>query len=100
MEGELREKCAIAGYCATDPEIPAAFVVRESLRNMQHRGQEASGIVSEVVEGQIRYIRGEGYVTSVFPDSTMDQLPGPVAIGHNRYSTNGTKNGHKQPVIE
>lgn len=100
MEGELREKCAVAGFCSTDPEIPAAFVVRESLRNMQHRGQEASGIVSEANKGQIRYIRGEGYVTSVFPDTIMEQLPGPVAIGHNRYSTNGKKHGHKQPVIE
>lgn len=100
MEGELREKCAVAGFCSTDPEIPAAFIVRESLRNMQHRGQEASGIVSEPHSGQIRYIREEGYVTDVFPDSEMPKLPGPVAIGQNRYSTNGSKHGHKLPVIE
>ena len=57
---------------------------------LQHRGQEAAGIVSS--DGKdIYYHRGMGLVSEVFADQGIfKHLRGQSAIGHNRYSTTGS----------
>ena len=67
------------------------------LHALQHRGQEATGIVtSEYISdrGKWRFDihKGVGLVTDVFRDEKIlkDQLRGRSAIGHNRYSTTGS----------
>jgi amidophosphoribosyltransferase len=67
------------------------------LHALQHRGQEATGIVtSEFVEEKGKWhfnaYKGVGLVADVFKDETIlrQQLRGRSAIGHNRYSTTGS----------
>ena len=75
----------------------AAQITYFGLLALQHRGQEASGIVtssSEQAPGKHKFHahRGFGLVNDVFrPESVFsDVLRGDVAIGHNRYSTSGS----------
>lgn len=67
------------------------------LHALQHRGQEAAGIVSsEFVpeKGKPRFHshKGVGLVADVFKDASIlkEGLQGRAAIGHNRYSTTGS----------
>ena len=59
---------------------------------MQHRGQEAGGIVSYDPEQGFNSARRFGYVRDNFTNAeVMQTLPGSLAIGHVRYSTTGSK---------
>lgn len=67
------------------------------LHALQHRGQEATGIVSsEYVEDKSKWRfnihKGVGLVSDVFRDEKLlkSHLKGSAAIGHNRYSTTGS----------
>lgn len=95
--------CGIFGICN---HPGASTMVYYGLHALQHRGQEASGIVSHEVESGkdvFRILKGEGLVSEVFSDfeSWRPQLPGNAAIGHNRYSTTGSSNSRKniQPFL-
>ena len=68
----------------------AATVVGLGLHALQHRGQESAGIVSADDRGQFHTHKGLGLVSDVFDDAILQRLPGPLAIGHNRYSTSGS----------
>src|SRR5690606_22672625 len=59
------------------------------LHALQHRGQEAAGIVS--YDGQQFHIeRPVGLIGDTFTkQSVMDRLPGTRAVGHTRYATAG-----------
>ncbi|ASQ89974.1 amidophosphoribosyltransferase [Prosthecochloris sp. GSB1] len=65
------------------------------LYSLQHRGQEAVGIVvagfdEERKKSVYRQHKGMGLVSEVFKDPEIfEKLPGYAAIGHNRYSTTG-----------
>ena len=80
------EECGVFGvWNATD----AAALTALGLHALQHRGQEATGIVS--YDGH-RYHseKGLGLVGEVFDDvRTVAALKGSCAIGHNRYATTG-----------
>jgi len=74
----------------------ASVMTYYGLHALQHRGQEATGIVtSEEVEGRHRkrfnVYKGTGLVADVFRDEKILKtgLSGMAAIGHNRYSTTG-----------
>jgi len=77
------------------------------LHALQHRGQEACGIVTKSTSKKGNPVfsvhKGEGLVTEVFDDHEIfqDKLLGKVAIGHNRYSTTGSSQSVKniQPFI-
>ncbi|MEQ1541112.1 MAG: amidophosphoribosyltransferase [Novosphingobium sp.] len=82
----LHEECGIFGVIrATD----AAAMTALGLHALQHRGQEACGIVSW--DGKDFFARrGIGHVAQVFSDATiLGELPGSMASGHVRYSTTG-----------
>lgn len=92
------EKCAVAGIISQDN---ASNLAEEALRSMQHRGQEASGIAAMADDGTVNAHRELGLVRDVFLDpKVLNRLIGDVAIGHNRYTTNGDKDKHAQPVID
>ncbi|MBK9081892.1 MAG: amidophosphoribosyltransferase [Rhizobiales bacterium] len=82
----LREECGVFGIFG-HPE--AAAVVALGLHALQHRGQEAAGIVS--FDGKrFHSERRLGLVGDHFSRaSTMQALAGAAAIGHVRYSTTG-----------
>ena len=93
-EGKPRCHCGIFGIYG-HPE--AAVMTYYGLHALQHRGQEASGIVtSEFLSEKNRIhfnaFRGIGLVTDVFRDEKILKtvLRGNAAIGHNRYSTTGS----------
>lgn len=97
---ELKEKCAVVAYVGEDDQI-ASYEVYDMLHSLQHRGAEASGIVStDSNADEFTYWRGNGLVRDVFNEASMERLTGNIALGHNRYSTNGRKTEHIQPVID
>ena len=84
------ENCAVVGYYGTDSAFEKLYI---SLRTLQHRGQEASGVA--VFDGRrINLLKVDGYVFEGFkPYIEKGQTPeGTIGIGHNRYSTAGQKN--------
>jgi len=89
-DDHLQEECAVFGIFGTnEASINAAL----GLHALQHRGQEAVGIVS--FDGKSFYAhRGLGHVGENFGagSSHIENLVGHVAIGHNRYSTSGNSN--------
>ncbi|HEY0566851.1 MAG TPA: amidophosphoribosyltransferase [Xanthobacteraceae bacterium] len=82
----LREECGVFGIYG-HPD--AATITALGLHALQHRGQEAAGIVS--FDGQrFHSERRLGLVGDTFarPD-VIKRLPGNAAVGHVRYSTTG-----------
>ncbi|NVO27384.1 amidophosphoribosyltransferase [Donghicola sp. C2-DW-16] len=88
-DDKLREECGVFGVVGVQD---AANFVALGLHALQHRGQEAGGIVSHDPEQGFNSARRFGYVRDNFTkQSLMETLPGPLAIGHVRYSTAGSK---------
>lgn len=76
----------------------AAHTAYRALFALQHRGVEGSGIVA--TDGAVlSVVRKPGMVRDVFHQSDIDILKGAIAVGHNRYSTNGNRHAHLQPVL-
>ena len=82
----LREECGVFGILG-HPE--AATLTALGLHALQHRGQEAAGIVS--FDGrQFHSERQLGLVGDHFTNpAVVKSLPGNMAMGHVRYSTTG-----------
>ena len=94
---EPEEECGIFGiYDISDSSAYTAL----GLHALQHRGQEAAGIVS--YDGTHYHShRDEGLVGDIFgSEEVMASLPGSVSIGHVRYSTTG-ESAHRniQPLF-
>ena len=88
-DDKLKEECGIFGVIGV---TDAANFVALGLHALQHRGQEAGGIVSHDPEQGFNSARRFGYVRDNFTKaSLMETLPGPLAVGHVRYSTAGSK---------
>ncbi len=88
-DDKLREECGVFGVIGVQD---AANFVTLGLHALQHRGQEAGGIVSYTPESGFCQVRRFGYVRDSFTKANvMSQLPGEIAIGHVRYSTAGSK---------
>ncbi len=100
MRGNLREKCAVAAVIEKDAPQSASAQVADLLFALQHRGDEATGIASQPSNGKIAFYHGEGLVRDVFKEDILTDLTGSMAIGHNRYSTNGRKDCHMQPFVD
>ncbi len=67
----------------------AANLTYLGLHALQHRGQEAAGIVSS--DGKRLHAHREmGLVADTFDTETIAKLPGRCAIGHVRYATAGS----------
>jgi amidophosphoribosyltransferase len=85
-DDKLKEECGIFGVYGHDD---AAALTVLGLHALQHRGQEASGIVS-YNGADFNAHRAPGLVDRVFKDpKVMEHLKGHIAIGHNRYATTG-----------
>lgn len=85
-DDKLHEECGVVGvWNVTD----AAAITALGLHALQHRGQEATGIVTH--DGvRFHAHKGIGLVGDNYSDAkVMAGLPGTRAIGHNRYATTG-----------
>jgi amidophosphoribosyltransferase len=82
----LREECGVFGIF-NHPD--AAAITALGLHALQHRGQEAAGIVT--FDGKrFHSERRMGLVGDNFSRrEVIDRLPGQMAVGHVRYSTTG-----------
>ena len=85
-DDKLREECGVFGIIGHPDAAPHTAL---GLHALQHRGQEAAGIVT--YDGDILHAhRALGLVGDNFNDpSLMEKLKGHAAIGHVRYSTTG-----------
>src|SRR5260221_9698520 len=85
-DDHLREECGVFGVFG-HPE--AAALVALGLHALQHRGQEAAGIVPFDGE-QFQAHRDMGHVGDIFASKdVMARLAGHSALGHVRYATTG-----------
>lgn len=78
--------CGIVGIVDFDPVNQSLY---EALTILQHRGQDASGIVT-YHQGRLNLRKANGMVRDVFQQHHMDRLQGNVGIGHVRYPTAGS----------
>jgi amidophosphoribosyltransferase len=96
MFDKFKDECGVFGIFG-HPE--AANMTYLGLYALQHRGQESAGIAASDGE-QVRISREMGYVADIFDGETLAKLPGPLAIGHVRYSTAGeSKLLNAQPIL-
>ena len=77
--------CGIVGIVSQQPVSQAIY---DSLIVLQHRGQDAAGIMTEE-EGTLCTRKSKGLVQDVFQLRHMMRLRGNMGIGHTRYPTAG-----------
>ena len=77
--------CGIVGIVGTGA---VNQVLYDALTVLQHRGQDAAGIVT--ADDRIHIRKNNGLVRDVFQRRHMLKLSGPMGIGHCRYPTAGT----------
>ena len=82
--------CGVVGIAqaATAEAESAAVLAGEALLLLQHRGQDACGIIS-LDRGRLAMHKGFGLVSETFRQEHLEALRGGFAIGHVRYSTAG-----------
>ena len=86
MFDKFNDECGVFGIIGTGD---AAAHTALGLHALQHRGQEAAGIVA-CNKGKFTAHRALGHVGDNFNSSAvMNALQGDMAIGHNRYATTG-----------
>ena len=87
--------CGVVGIVSTEPVNQALY---NALTVLQHRGQDAAGIVTWSEESGLKQRKSNGLVRDVFRQRHMERLTGHVGIGHVRYPTaGGAKSSEAQP---
>ncbi len=79
----FKDECAVVGVYG---HPTASYLAAVCLFALQHRGQEAAGIMAG-----LRLHKRRGLVRDIFNKRSLNKLPGNNAIGHTRYSTAGGK---------
>ena len=78
--------CGIVGIVGHSPVNQAIY---DGLTVLQHRGQDAAGIVT-IDDNCFRLRKANGLVKDVFERRHMERLAGNIGIGHVRYPTAGS----------
>ncbi|AZR82442.1 amidophosphoribosyltransferase [Thiomicrospira sp. S5] len=81
--------CGIVGIVSNTPVNQEIY---DALTVLQHRGQDAAGIVT-CQEGRLYQRKDNGLVKDVFRTRHMRDLHGNMGIGHVRYPTAGSSSG-------
>jgi amidophosphoribosyltransferase len=88
VHDKMKEECGVFGIWAVGHSEEAANFTYLGLHALQHRGQEAAGIVA--TDGETLHVHREmGLVADIFNAQVLARLKGGAAIGHVRYSTTG-----------
>ncbi|KAF9546862.1 amidophosphoribosyltransferase [Mortierella hygrophila] len=82
--------CGITALLLADQNQMASPELFEGLGMLQHRGQDAAGIITCGNKGRLYQIKGSGMVRDVFDQPKIEQLVGNMGVGHVRYPTAGT----------
>ncbi|MBL7006035.1 MAG: amidophosphoribosyltransferase [Spirochaetia bacterium] len=83
--------CGIVGIIS---DKPVAGEIYDSLIQLQHRGQDAAGIIT--CNERMHFKTGQGLVRDIFQERHMKRLEGNMGIGHTRYPTSGGKTGNDE----
>ena len=97
--GQLKEECGVFGIYGSKCE-DVAQLTYYGLFALQHRGQEACGIVVND-DGLFNFYKDTGLVNDVFTAERLASLGnGNMAVGHVRYATTGaTDRTNAQPIV-
>jgi len=88
---KFHEECGVFGIYG---HAEASTLTQLGLFALQHRGQEACGIVSSDNKN-LHQFRSQGLVADVLNEDVLRDLKGASAIGHTRYSTAGANTIHE-----
>lgn len=88
FDKNLKEECGVIGIFNHPESSNLAYL---GLYALQHRGQEACGIISKSHKDHFYDYKSFGLVSDVFSKENLSKLKGHNAIGHVRYSTHGGK---------
>jgi len=83
----MREEC---GVFAVAGHRDAAYLTYVGLLSLQHRGQEAAGMVTYTPPDGFNSQKDLGLVADVFSGGKLVELRSHYALGHVRYSTKGS----------
>jgi len=78
--------CGIVGIVGLTPVNQSIY---DALTVLQHRGQDAAGIVT-IADNKFKQRKANGLVKDVFATKHMQRLKGNIGIGHVRYPTAGS----------
>ena len=88
--------CGVVGILSTQKQV--AGELYESLIHLQHRGQDAAGIMT--YDERFHVKKGTGFIRDIFDEQNMARLRGGVGVGHTRYPTvGGFSIEEAQPVL-
>jgi len=97
IDDRPHEECGVVGFSGVPEAAQFAFL---GLYSLQHRGQEAAGIVAVDDEGVARVHKDLGLVSDVFSPESISRLVGSTSLGHVRYSTAGGGGARNaQPIV-
>lgn len=90
--------CGILGLLLADEDAHVNQMLFDGLTVLQHRGQDAAGIVTSE-RGRLHLRKNNGLVKDVFQNHHMIELKGNVGLGHCRYPTAGSSSvSEAQPL--
>lgn len=88
--------CAIVGIVSSQPVNQELY---DALTVLQHRGQDAAGMITCDDQSRLHLRKNNGLVRDVFHNEHMLRLRGAMGIGHVRYPTAGvTTSAEAQPL--
>jgi len=80
--------CGFIGVIGSDSTVRDIY---DGLLAVQHRGQDAAGIIT--YDGRFHIKKGEGLVRDIFSAANVERLKGDLGVGHVRYPTVGSGGG-------
>ena len=80
--------CGVIGIYGTEDVVHELY---QGLLSVQHRGQDAAGIIT--YDGRFHIKKGNGLVRDIFSADNIKRLTGNTGIGHTRYPTIGGGRG-------
>jgi amidophosphoribosyltransferase len=83
--------CGIVGIFSKTQGV--AHALYDSLIQLQHRGQDAAGILT--CSTDVHTAMGTGLVRDIFTPESLNELDGHFGIGHVRYPTSGKKSSNE-----
>ena len=82
--------CGILGLLSHDPSVDVSNEICEGLSLLQHRGQDACGIVTCGPKGRFYQCKANGMVRDVFDSNSLSRLIGGMGVGHGTWQALGT----------
>ncbi|KAL8286329.1 hypothetical protein RQP46_004817 [Phenoliferia psychrophenolica] len=82
--------CGVIAMLLASQDTHAAAELAEGLQLLQHRGQDACGIVTCGARGRFFQCKSNGMVRDVLDEKSLGQLIGSMGVGHARYPTAGS----------